>query len=262
MKWELNLNTDWLHPFDAYFSINLLPESSKSICEIGVFKGAYVITVLTNRPDLKATVIDPYRELEFIKKEFIQKVKRLGLDSNIELLDDYNGIQREFDLVHIDGEHTEEAVDKDLKFAKANISSDGLIIVDDIFHTKFIGVLSATFKHIHEGDFVPFLITRQKMYMCREDKHEKFYSRASNLLHEANIPHYSNEKKNIDQGLLADYDGSCLIKGFLALLVLEQPKQIQLSLLGLSSEHSSKIRKITKELLPPIFSKLLRRLLG
>ena len=76
MKWLLDLKTDWLHPFDAFFSINLLSESSKSICEIGVFKGAYVVTVLTNRPDLKATAIDPYRELQYIKREFIEKVKR------------------------------------------------------------------------------------------------------------------------------------------------------------------------------------------
>lgn len=114
------------------------------------------------------------------------------MDQNIELLDNYNGISGEFDLVHIDGEHTEVAVDRDLKFAKVNISSDGLIILDDIFHTKFIGVLSAAFKHIHECDIVPFLISRQKMYMCRKDKYEFFYSRAANLLHEVNIPHYSN----------------------------------------------------------------------
>lgn len=262
MKWELDLNTDWLHPFDAFFSINLLSESSKSICEIGVFKGAYVITVLTNRPDLKATAIDPCRELESIKKDFMAKVKTLGLDRNVELLDDYKGISREFDLVHIDGEHTEEAVDKDLKFAKANISRDGLIILDDIFHTKFIGVISAVFKHIHQSDLVPFLITRQKIYMCRKGKYEFFYSRASNLLHEVNIPHYSNETININKGSIADYDDSCLIKGFPVLLVLEQPKQIQLSLLGVSSEPISKISKITRELLPPIFSKLLWRLLG
>ena len=56
------------------------------------------------------------------------------------------------------------------------LADKGLIVIDDIWHPLFPGVVSATMKFVHESDFVPFLSTRQKMFICRENQYEYHYS--------------------------------------------------------------------------------------
>ena len=68
MIWKSDELVAWLQPYDAFLSINLLVESGGGICEVGVYKGGYLITVLKNNPRLNAVAIDPYPGLNSIKE--------------------------------------------------------------------------------------------------------------------------------------------------------------------------------------------------
>lgn len=266
MKWYSKEISEWLNPYDAYFSINLLVNTGDGVCEIGVYKGGYLITILKNISGLNALAIDPFPGLDFIKKNFFDNLKLNGLEQNVFLLPDYTSIRgRWFDLIHIDGEHSEIAALQDLHFAEKNLAEKGIIVVDDIWHTLFPGVISATMKFVHESRLVPFLSTQQKMYLCWEAEHEFHFSRAQKLLKNLDIPHSSGWLKGDanHKGIIAAYDQSNSIKGYRQLMVFHKSKDEQASILGLTKNRTSRLKRICHQLLPPLaistFKKLASR---
>ena len=263
MIWQSDELVEWLHPYDAFFSMNLLVDSGGGICEVGVYKGGYLITMLRNNPRLNAVAIDPYPGLNSIKETFLNNILSYKLEDKIKHFADYNSLKENlFDLIHIDGEHSESAVIKDLHFARDNLASKGLIVIDDIWHPLFPGVVSAAMKFVHESDFVPFLSTRQKMFICRENQYEYHYSQASALLQKFNIPHSSGWMKGSPnhQGILGAFDQSNAIKGFPQLMVDVKSKQEQLIVLKITSDTYRVPRKILKQLLPPFLVLVVKKL--
>ena len=263
MIWQSDELVEWLHPYDAFFSINLLVDSRGGICEVGVYKGGYLITMLRNNPSLNAVAIDPYLGLNSIKETFLNNLLSYKLEDKIKHFADYTSLKEHlFDLIHIDGEHSESAVIKDLHFAKDNLANKGLIVIDDIWHPLFPGVVSATMKFVHESDFVPFLSTRQKMFICRENQYEYYYSKASALLQKFNISHSSGWAKGSPnhQGVLAAFDQSNAIKGSPQLMVDSKSKHEQLIVLKITSDTNKVPRKILKQLLPPFLVPVVKKL--
>ncbi|NBT57675.1 hypothetical protein EBT16_02710, partial [bacterium] len=67
-----------------------------------------------------------------------------------------NEIEREklFNLIHIDGEHSEHAVLEDLTMADkfASRSDNSIIIIDDVFVRHYPGVTNATFDFIKRNE--------------------------------------------------------------------------------------------------------------
>lgn len=185
------------------------------------------------------------------------------MKDRVSLFADYSSLNEcAFDLIHIDGEHSESVVIKDLHFAKDNLANKGLIVMDDIWHPLFPGVVSATMKFVHESDFVPFLSTRQKMFICRENQYEFHYSQAFELLQKFNIPHSSGWMKGSPnhQGVLAAFDQSNAIKGFPQLMVDPKSKHEQLIVLKITSDTNRVPRKILKQLLPPFLVSVVKKL--
>jgi len=212
---------------------------------------------------VNSVAIDPYPGLDSIKETFINNLVSRGLKDRVTIFTDYSSLNEcSFDLIHIDGEHSESAVTKDLHFAKDNLAKKGLIVIDDIWHQLFPGVVSATMKFVHESDFVPFLSTRQKMFICRENQYEYHYSQASQLLQKFNIPHSSGWMKGSPnhQGVLPPFDQSNAIKGFPQLMVDPKSKREQLILLNLASETQETLKEVLKQLLPPLLFSVLKRL--
>lgn len=263
MIFELGEMVEWLHPYDAFFSMNLLVDSGGGICEVGVYKGGYLITMLKNIPRINAVAIDPYPGLNSIKETFFNNLLSHGLKDRVRHFAHYDSLkENSFDLIHIDGEHSESAVTKDLYFAQNNLAKRGIIVVDDIWHPLFPGVVSATFKFVHESKFVPFLSTRQKMYICTESEYEYFFSQASELLQKFNIPHSSGWKKGsrIHPGGRATFDQSNAIKGFPQLVVDSRSKSEQLIILDMASEAMRVPKRVLKQLLPPLLLSVLKKL--
>ncbi len=262
MIWETDENTIWLDPFDAFFSINLIPAPQKSVCEIGVYKGGFLMVLLENLPHLQALAVDPYPNSENIKSIFIHNIKAKKLESRVRLLENYDSLSdQKFDLVHIDGEHSEVAVLSDLQFATHNLSSKGIVVIDDIWHPLFPGIVSATMKVIHQGTLAPFLISRNKMYLCKPSEYNHHYNSARSLLKLTEIPYSSGISEGSDiLGSKSTYSQANSINGFNQLVVGNINKFQQSLILGLENPVKlSSAREIFKQITPPIFVKILRK---
>ncbi len=79
------------------------------------------------------------------------------------------------------------AVSKDLEFAIANLAPSGFIVIDDIWHPKFPGIISACLKSIHLDLLSPFLLSKNKMYLCQPSLHKYYKFLSKEILFENNI---------------------------------------------------------------------------
>lgn len=263
MKWKRDENVIYLDPLDAFLSIRLIKNPSGNLCEIGVYKGGFIMALLDNLPNLTAIAIDPYPNSEEIRDIFVKNLEEKNLRSRVELLSDYQKLTtREFDLIHIDGEHSESAVCKDLEFALANLSSNGIVVIDDIRHPLFPGIICATLRVVHQDLLAPFLITRNKMFLCRPSEYISSFHRAQELLDQLEIPYSAGVKEGtILHGESAIISLSNSINGYDQLIVENLTKFQQLILLGLENPaRSNKLKSILKSLTPPIITLVYRNL--
>lgn len=169
-----------------------------------------------------------------------------------------------FDLIHIDGEHTESAVVKDLYFSIENLTQGGVIVVDDIWHPLFPGITSGVMKVVHELNLAPFLSTRNKMWLCRPEYYELYFEKSLSVLKENRI-RYSTGVVTGDSitgtGDLHTYDISNAVNGFTLISVERITRFEQLTNLGLvTSSQSRKYRYLLNEFCPPIFKRLIKNL--
>ena len=77
-----NSYAEFLHPVDAELSARLILAIDKpeiQVAEIGVWKGAWVATMLENDPRSKALGIDPYPNGTHVKKVMELRLAGLGV---------------------------------------------------------------------------------------------------------------------------------------------------------------------------------------
>ena len=258
MNWVEDERVLWLDPLDAFLAISLLKGSKiGEISEIGVYKGGWLLTLLRNLPHWKALGVDPYPNLPEIKKTFLHYLEFDGFSDRVELVENYDFIQeKEFNMIHIDGEHSESAVLKDLAWAEQNMSKQGVIVVDDIWHPLFPGIASAVMKVVHNGSLVPFLITRNKIYITFEENYQNAFSLAKKSLDAVGIEFSTGSRKGEDLlGTPAAFNQSNSIKGFEQIVVPKHSGNYIYSSLGITkSRNGSKsfAKMIIKQLLPPV----------
>ena len=257
VEWKRDENVIFLDPLDAFLSMRLINNPQGNFCEIGVYKGGFILAMLENLPNLNAIAVDPYPNSEEIRNVFVKNLEERNLANRVELFDDYESLaQREFDLIHIDGEHSESAVRKDLKFALANLSSNGIVVIDDIWHPLFPGIISATLQVVHQDFLAPFLITRNKMFLCKPSEYTSKFHQAQELLDQLKIPYSAGVTEGtILHGESAIINLSNSINGYDQLVVENLTKFQQLILLGLENPvRSNKLKSILKSLTPPIIT--------
>lgn len=220
------------------------------------------MVLLENLTQLTALAIDPYPNSDEIRDLLIANLNERGLNDRVTLLENYDSVaHQEFDLIHIDGEHSEKAVLNDLKFATNNLSSKGIVIIDDIWHPLFPGIISAALSFVHQEKLAPFLITRNKMYLCNPIEYNYHHNRAKNLVDLHNIPYSGGVSEGTDLlGERATYDQANSIKGYNQIVVGNLNRFQQSLLLGLEKPvKRNQLRSIVKSLIPPIFMRYIRR---
>jgi Methyltransferase domain len=76
-----------------------------------------------------------------------------------------------FRMLSIDGGHTEECTINDLRLAEEVLAPEGLAILDDVFNEHWPDVGTGLARHLLSGrhHLVPFLITPNKVFLCREE---------------------------------------------------------------------------------------------
>jgi hypothetical protein len=77
----------------------------------------------------------------------------------------------------IDGGHTPQHTINDLKIAEKAINNQGVVIVDDILHPCWLGVLEGTLKYLSAfPNLVPFALGDNKLFLCKLSYKEKYYN--------------------------------------------------------------------------------------
>jgi hypothetical protein len=179
--WPKDGSDEWLAGIDGRLGIALLElaydsseNSAPSFLEVGVWKGAWTSVMLKNVPGARGYGIDPYPGRPSFEKELLARLARIGVGSLFELFPDWEQFERstaggrKLDLIHIDGEHTEIAVQQDLYYASSHLSDRGVIVVDDYRHFWFPGIASAMYKFINDSEFKVLALTTSKAYLVRE----------------------------------------------------------------------------------------------
>lgn len=149
---------------------------SGHIAEIGVFKGFGAALccgyLSSNEEALLVDVLD-VKEIatptikEVTGEQIASRLKFVQSDSmRLRQKQEFSGA---FRFVHIDGEHSYDAVINDLTLAEQWLLPFGVVVVDDFFSAACIGVTEAVFDFCRaENDkLVPFLIGYNKAYLCR-----------------------------------------------------------------------------------------------
>lgn len=86
-----------------------------------------------------------------------------------------------FRLIHIDGSHNYTWVRSDLRFSRDHLISGGIVVVDDFRSAHTPGVSYAAWESITLGDFVPLVVSANKMYMCAVSDFKHYYSALKSL---------------------------------------------------------------------------------
>jgi hypothetical protein len=165
------------------------------ICEIGVFKGKYFLTLATCLSNTEHAVavdifddqshskdVTGYHELGVgsalsdVERDFRTNVEKYldpssykilkASSTNIDtpILLEIGGPYRFFS---VDGGHSRAVVLNDLKLADSSISDFGIISIDDFQNMQWPGVITAFFDYIPHANFVPFAIIPNKLLCCR-----------------------------------------------------------------------------------------------
>lgn len=171
--------TEWLNEKDATLSVEVaraLGRPQPRVLEIGVWKGAWTVTMAGNLPDSVQVGIDPYPRgavSEAARSRAIAQIERHGLRDRIQLVASWEELAhladrpQWFDVVHIDGKHTQEAVEVDLTETDRVLADDGVVIVDDYRNVSFPGVAFAMYRFLEQADYRIFLVTENKAFITR-----------------------------------------------------------------------------------------------
>lgn len=176
-------SAEWLNKIDVALPLGILEEiqsgegAAPRVLEVGVWKAGWSSAILKNRPDSSLLGVDPYPNLSHVRAETLQRIENLELGNRFSLVPDFSEIQAgtKFDLIHVDGEHSEKATLRDLRNSDSFLASKGVIMVDDINHLWFPGVASALHLFMVEHNYRMFMTTGSKGYISRKDFAPEIY---------------------------------------------------------------------------------------
>lgn len=192
----------WFGRVDSQIFFELLSwQNSRSlpgaVAEIGVHHGkCFIALCLALTGDQKAYAIDLFDDqsanLDHSGRGdrgiFEQNLIRHGIPADRVLIDarsservtaedilEKTGPVRFFS---VDGGHWRDIVLNDLKLAQAVMSEDGIIAVDDFMRPQWPDVTVALIDWLENsaGDFVPFAIGYNKLYLCRRSRSADYQS--------------------------------------------------------------------------------------
>jgi hypothetical protein len=261
-NFEYSIETAWIDLLDAYICTEL-SKTRESLLEVGTYLGGFVFSISSNNSSIRITCVDPYPTIKNIKATFLGKVKsKIRSENWVGLFDRIEDIPTgsRFDFIHIDGEHSEEAVENDLiqSYKYAKTSENIVIVVDDIFMRHFPGVTSGALKFAFENNFAPFLLTGKKMYFCKPSHHEKLLSEITSILLAAGVEFRTDQARDKE-----------VINGF-----IQSNKVLKHSMIVISNNFSLnelekylkvkkrplKLRGFLKMVIPPYVIMLYRRI--
>ncbi len=257
-SFENSDKTEWLSVVDAYLSVSLIGDN-KNVLEIGVWKGGWADTLLNNLSGIEFYGIDPYPGLSHVRDRVVSEHQD---DKNFHLFDSVEDYLTRFShklemkCVHIDGEHTEQAVIQDLNFSSKILVEHGFIIVDDFFDRRFPGVTYAIFKLLESLDLRIFLISEQKAYMCRSKFHQEYLSLSKSVLSQGDLIF----SEGFTTGSFGEtYTQPNSIMGYRHILIREFPNTKFIEYYLKPFTLSTRLKSTIKMFIPPILMTIIRK---
>lgn len=155
--------------------INSLTSDNLNICEIG-FNAGHSATFIANTLDNKSYnfyIFDIRHHIytkpcfELFKSIFKNENNNIHFieGNSIITIPKYindNNLIGTFDFIHIDGGHTKECIDSDLKYADILIKNDGIIIIDD---TNYNCINDAVDYYINNKNYVEIFLLDLKDFI-------------------------------------------------------------------------------------------------
>jgi hypothetical protein len=257
--WNWEEINEWLPIYDAVYSHMLAP-SNCSVLEIGTWKGGWVISMAENDRSRKVTCVDPYPNLEIVRDSFLNtaNVRAQNQVRHFETLNEVLDLDFvSFDVIHLDGEHSQQAVEDDFKKTAPLLTPEGLYIIDDIFYHSFPGVTAAAFQHIDQFELAPFLFSEKKLYLCRKSKYQDYYLKAKSMLDSIGLEY---EEDQLLTGESSSYLQRNSINGFSILIpkIYAKPPAQFLRILGIKRKVS--IKSIVFFWTPPVLIVCLKKI--
>lgn len=148
----------------------------RSYLEIGVMYGWSAMAILAGWPHVERMVVIDSELYEIPVEDAVAQILSFRFSNEIKTPFKINAfkcdtkkllrlpVNERFDLIHIDGEHSTEAVKHDLELALVGLADRGTIIVDDI---RFDGVKAGAdiFLNKHQHMAVRHVETHQGHYL-------------------------------------------------------------------------------------------------
>ncbi len=115
----------------------------KDVMEIGFNGGLSSYVILSTKPDVNLISFDigehPYvLNAKKLIDEFFPRRHTLIIGDSVNTLPMYNSSK--FDMIFVDGDHKEEAVEKDITNSLTLLKPGGFIIADDYYQKENVGV--------------------------------------------------------------------------------------------------------------------------
>ena len=258
--WAWEEINEWLPIYDVVYSHLLAPENA-SVLEIGTWKGGWAISMAENDRSRRIVCVDPYPNLTSVREAFLNTAKTRA-SNQVTLLRSLTEVSkqdlRNFDVIHLDGEHSQQAVENDFKITAPLLSSRGLYIIDDIFYHSFPGVTAAAFQYIDQFDLAPFLFSEKKLYLCRKSQYQNYYSAAKSMLISVGLKF---EEDQLLTGDSSSYLQRNSINGFSLLIpeIHSKPPANFLEILGI--KRKSSLKSIVLFWAPPVLIFCLKKIL-
>jgi len=187
---------------EVFHAVDLIDSSGKNdnggVLEIGVHHGKFymLLNAVTNINE-RSYAVDVFENQELNIDKSGRGSKELFLD-NLSNVDIHRGANTEIikgdstdsalnlinrigpasmRYISIDGGHTPEHTINDLKIANQLIRNEGVVILDDIIHYCWLGVMEGTVKFLQTSPtLIPFAIGHNKLYMCKLSYHNFYYN--------------------------------------------------------------------------------------
>lgn len=177
--------------WDALLDFQQQQQIVGNILEIGVWKGkSAALAALHCRADEQCVFVDPL-PLDGVREcisAVMPSTKCHYLTESSQFLPRHpflaQGV-RSFRWIHIDGEHTAQAVSNDLAIAELLLGDRGMLVMDDFFNPGYPQVTQAVFQFLNAqpGRLTMVLCGFGKAYLCRPRAAREYLSFMSNSLY-------------------------------------------------------------------------------
>jgi hypothetical protein len=188
----------WLVNFSARFIADVAKIQSEasytgSLGEIGVHVGRlFLVLHLSAQPGEKLFAIDVFDNQHLNiddsgrgnKARFLANVRKWGGSThNVHLIersslevsaDDILMVCGRVRLFSVDGGHTAECADNDLRLAESVLQPFGVVVLDDLFNPDWPDVMTGFCRFMSHSSLQPFAITPNKVYLCKPDCSELY----------------------------------------------------------------------------------------